>query len=532
MAERYRDLQRPSMLETGLVDDSAVRTAQQLANTFKQFEQTANHFGGQLRQQEGAREGAEAGATGQPNMRTGLRAGTAYGRAYNNAALRSYLVQAEADAEDTATRLEAEAGTDPEKFQATFGKVRDEILKEAEPDTQAALTEMFTRRMSSGTQRIEVARQAEVKAEQRAATAEGLSRGVDAIGQLRASDDPAAAERAEEEEAKLNLLIDGSVADGTISITEGAALKVDAARSIVKQTVVARFARELDNPYGDPIGFIERLREANKTSEALPPDEEAKVGDMLLAELRERNALRAAKESAADNAREIRYREGDRQATSSLLSGQLTQRQLLKLVEDDRLNPSVARSLLNELQAGDPGRSNPRELFSVETNLLQTSEKEIQENAELSWADRSRLIQKRREEAAGWKGSQQAKEGGDRIDRALKIAPGTMRQALSEEEARQRDAALTEWYNLVEALPPEERQAKAINLAEEVTNRVIRGQAQSEAERIRGRIQRMQQDFQQRYPDGLDEDDQPRKDFERMMKQQENALKAAEAKAK
>jgi hypothetical protein len=491
MVERYRDLQRPSMLETGIVDQSSARTMQQLADTFKSFEEKANNGVSLLRTQQGQEEGAQQGATGDPQLRKGLRSLTAYGRAYNNAATRSYLISAEADANDTATRLEGEAGTDPEKFRATFGKVREEILKSSDPALRGALDEMFTQRMSSGYQRIEMARQAEVKSEQRATTAEGITRAVDAIGRLRASDDEESFFRAEEEEAKLGLLIDGAVADGTLSVTEGAALKVDAARAVVKQTVVSRFVRELDNPYGDPIGFIEKLREANKTAEALPPDEEVKLQDSLLAELRERNSLRSAKMTAENNARSLRYLEGDRSATASLLSGRLTQRQLLQMVEADRLDPADARTLLNELQAGDPGNSDPRELFSVETNLLETPEEDIRANASLSWADRSRLIQKRREEAAGWKGTQQAQEGANRIDRALGLAPNTMRAALSEEEARQRDTALTEWYNLVEALPPEERQSKAIELAEQVNSRVIKSNARDEADRVRSRLQRM-----------------------------------------
>lgn len=565
MAERYRDLQRPSVLETGIVQSNAGEAAERLAQTFKQFEQNASAKLGLLRSQQGEQEGAAAGedaakkqknAIGWNNrlvemgvltpeaaakaneqvkaksvLREGLRSTTAYGRAYNNAALRSYVIKAEADAEETAARLEVDSGTDPERFRATFGKVRDEMLKTAEPGMRAALGEVYNRRLGAGLQRIEFARAREVRAEQRSTTSEGIGRAVDRIGQLRATDNPADFAQAEEEQVKLNLLIDGAMADGTLSRTEGEALHLDAAREVVKKTVTARFAREFDSPYGDPVGFIERLREANKNSEALPPEEEAKLQDSLLAELRERNALRNAKEGATSDALRLRWLEGDRTATTALLNGTLTQRQLLQMVDSNNLDPADARTLLNELQSGpSKAHSNPQELFSVETNLLSLDEKEIALNRDLSYADRSRLILKRREEAAGWKGTQQAREGAERIDRALKIVPGITSKGLSPEEARQREQALTEWYSLVDALPPEERQFKAIDLAEQVTTRVIRQQARDDVQGIKERIARWTDEFNEKYPDGAGVE--TTKTFKDRIAKQEKLLRDAEQKAK
>lgn len=529
MAERYRDLQRPSLLETGVVQENAGSAAARLAQTFKQFEAQASDRLGLLRAQQGEQEGAAAGATGKPEIRKGLKATTAYGRAYNNSALRSYIVKAEADAEETAARLEVDAGTDPEKFRATFGRVRDEMLKTAEPGVSAALGELYARRLGAGLQRIEFARAREVRAEQRATTSEGIARAIDRIGQLRSTDDPVAFAEAEEEEVKMTLLIDGALADGSLSRTEAEALHLDAARGIVKKTVVGRFAREFDSPYGDPVGFIERLREANKNSEALPPEEEAKLQDELLAELRERNALRSAREGAFTDSLKMRWLEGDRTATAELLNGTLTQRKLLQMVESNNLDPADARTLLNELQSGpSKAHSDPQELFTVETNLMSIEEKDIATNRALSWADRSRLIQKRRDEAAGWKGTQQAREGADRIDRALGLVPGMSTKTLSAEEARQRDTALTEWYQLVDALPPEERQFKAIEFAEQVTTRVIKQNANAEVEQIKGRIERLKQT----YGDPESMSGKKRKEYDDELRRQETRLREAEQKAK
>jgi hypothetical protein len=498
MAERYQDLQRPTLLETGIVQNNAGSAAVRLAQTFKDFEATTGEFAGALNAQRGAREGDEAGASGKPGLRAGVRAITKYGQAYNNAAIRSYAIKSEADADETAARLETEAGTDPEAFRTGFSKVRDEVLKTAERDARPVLAEIYNRRLAGGIERLTIAQAKEIREEQRATTSEGIGRAVDKIARLRASDDPRVIEELAEEEVKLSLMIDGAVNDGTLSLTEGSALRRDADRSIIKQTVTARFAQEFDNPYGDPIGFIEDLRESNKQSNALPPDEEEKLMDGLMAELRERNALRSARKSASDAAQQARFDEGDRVATASLLSGSLTVPALHRMVESGNLEPSVGRTLYNELTAGDTvgGRSDPAELFRTRLTLLELSEDDIRTNRALSFKDRGDLLLQRRELQNTWRGTQQAREAIGRIDRALGIVEGTNTKLLTEEELRARDQALTEFYDKVDGLPPAERQLKAIEMSDEIVKRVIAGNANVEISRWRQRIEFAQQQFQ------------------------------------
>lgn len=530
MPERYRDLVRPSLVETGVVQSNAGSAAQALAETFKTFERVGSGFLADYSATKGQREGAAAGDSGNPNFRKGARALNIYGKAYNNAALRSYAVKSEVDAEETAARLEEEAANDPEKFRATFGKVRDETLKVAPPEARATLAEIYNRRLGAGTTRLVRAQAQEVRAEQRSSTAEGILRATDKIGQLKASDDPVDAFEAEEEELKLGMLINGAEADGTLSSTEALALRRESTLAVAKNTVVARFVREFDDPYGSPIDFIEQLREANKASEVLPPDEEAKVVDMLFAELRDRNALRSARKTATTAEVQARYDAGDKLATSLLLSDKLSQRKLLSMVDSGDLEPTTARTLMNELETGATRlpKSNQEELFHVETNLLSLEEEDIRSNSELTWADRARLVEKRREEATGWKSTQQAREGSDRIDRALGLAPGMSTKAMTVEEARQRDTALTEWYNLVEALPPAARQGQAIELAEQVTEKVIRSNARSEVAGIRARIDRLIRES----GDPEEMGTAKRKQFDLELKRQQDRLREAEAKAK
>lgn len=527
MAIRYRQLEAPALLDTSHVNTGGAEAAQALAQTFKAFENTAAGLGTELRAKKGAAEGAAAGATGNPEFKRGFKTLTAYGEAYNNSALRSYAVHAEADAEDTSARLEVEAGTDPVKFRATMEAVAASTVKAAPPEARAVLQDIYGKNLAAGLGRVSQRQAVESNKNARADAAEGIARSVDRIAQWRASDDPALAVQADEEEVKMQMLVDGAVRDGTISQVEGAAVHKDAYNEIIKQTVTERFKKELSNPYGDPVKFIRRVQEENKTSEALPPDEEEKLVGSLLSTLREENSLDALGRAQTNAETQARHELGDRTATASLLSGQLSQSQLLKMVESDDLEPSVARTLLNELTSGDTPKSDPKTLFSTETNLLNMSEEDITTERGLTWADRGRLILKRREWASGWRGTQEGREGAERIDRALGLAPGIANALLDDNQKKQRERALTDWYTSVDALPPAERQAKSIAISEEVIGRTIRNTAQTDLQSLQAKrtqlVQRMSTEKLS---------DMARKDLQSYLESIDRKIAEAEKKAK
>lgn len=484
----YRDTVRPALIDTNIPSDGSAEAAQSLANSFKQFERAGMDILGGISAERGRREGAEAGRTGDPAFRTGMASTTVYGRAYNDSATRSYAIRSEAAADDAATRLELEAGNDPEAFKTTFGARRDAVLKEAPPEARVILAEVYDRRMAAGVSRLIEAQGLEMKNQARSDVAEGVQRATDRIGQLRASNDPAQYEQAFEEEIKQDMLIDAAVADGTLSATEGGTLKIAASRAVTKQTVSYRFKNELDNPYGDPVGFIQNLKTVNKTSNALPPEEEDKLVAGLLNDLQEHNALIAAGNRNQNTAQQLRWALGDNDATNAMIEGRLTSNKLSQMLEDDEIDPAVARTLYNELQAGNDKPDDERERFSVETTLLEHTEKEIGENARLSWKTRRELIEKRRQLSTTWRGTQQAKEGADRIDRALGIPSGGLNALLPDAVKKQRETALTAWYDQVDALPEAERQLKAIETAEKITDQVIRGRKNATLEKARKRL--------------------------------------------
>lgn len=493
MPQRYRDLIAPSLVDVAArsTPTGASEAAERLSQSLLSFQRTTSDLGERLSSQAGTRAGEREGAAGAPKFRGNLRALSAYGRAYNDAAMRSYAIKAETDMEDTAARLETEAGTNPDTFREAMTEVRDSVLQEAPEQARTVVSQIYDRRTAQGLARIQSALVKELRDEDRTLVSEQMSRSSEKIAFLRSQDSPEAAAEAEEEQIKLQMLIDAAVGDGTLSESEGRVVRQQTEYGIISATVRQRFQNEINDPYGDPVGFIEDLKEMNRTAEVLPPEEEVKLENELLAELRDRNALRSLRESQADAAAQARHEAGDRLATTGLLAGELTQRDLLQLTANDEITPAVARTLLNELQsaATRPAKSNQETLFHFKTNLLSYTEEEIASERGLTWEDRYKLILERRDEETGWKSTQDAKEAFDRIDRELDIVEGTPLRLLSDAEKRARDRALTELYNRIDVLPPEERQGALMAASQEVIRDVIKNNASIKLERTISNLQ-------------------------------------------
>lgn len=503
MAVQYRQLQAPAELSVGSQDSGGAQKAAALADAFKHFERGVSSFVEPIIAKQGQEAGAAAGmqdafgkkdANGNPvldkdgkpvkDFKRGLLQFNTYSKAYNNAALRSYTIRAQTDAETTAARLQIE-NPDPQAFITKFAAARDAVLKEAPPEAREALNEMYTQRLSAGAQQLTQAQAVARREQGRTDVSEGIQMATDRIGQQLASNDPRQHALADEEQVKLNLMIDGAKNDGTLTPIEAEAVRKQSQKAITQETVTARFRTELDNPYGDPIGFIQRLKEANKTSAALLPAEEEKLVNSLLSDLREHNSLESAKNTAAAAEEEARMEAGDRQATADLLSGQLTQGKLLDMVRKQTLKPATARTLLNELQGGDAGVDDPRAAAMIEIDLLNYTREDILSTPGLKWSTKADLILKLEKQKEGWENQPRAQHARDLIDGALGIIPGTIMAGLTDDQKTQRYQARVAWYDEINALPAAERESKAITVAQDVVGRYIRKNKSAEAQALR-----------------------------------------------
>lgn len=288
----YRDVQGPEALQTGISQSNAGSAAARLSQAFSSFSDTTAEIGATLRSQQGQQEGASAGK--QAKFRHGLSATTAYGEAYNNAALRSYLLEHEADADVTAARLETEAGSDPEKFTATLGEVKKQVMDAADPLARPYLDEAYTKRLTAGAVRIADLRDREIRGQQRVTTSTGVDQAIDRIGRLYRDGDMAGVEA---EKARLEATIAGSIASRTFTPAEAEVLSRKAKVGVASQQVLAEFSKEFDKG-GDPAAFVEDLKKTFDGSEDFTAEEEDYVLKMVEADWKQRSAEQAAAQAA------------------------------------------------------------------------------------------------------------------------------------------------------------------------------------------------------------------------------------------
>jgi hypothetical protein len=485
----YRSLQNPAQVRTDLPSSGAAERAAELGRVFKEFSSEATSVSDTLSSQAGSIAGAAAGATGHPQYRTGLQRFSTYSQAFNNAATGAYAIQAEAFADDTAARLRVEANNDPAHFATTFTAVRDAVVKNAPPQAQAMLTELYNKHLANGLAAISNDQATEIHNTQRQAYDVGVDRQTSRVAILQGSPNPQDQLAAEDEHAKLSALIDGGVNAGLYSKAEAESMHISAMRTITAQVFQTQFDRELNGPDG-ALGAVKlldnfqsahlaNLSDPNATPILSEPEYQKLYADGVT-KLREYNLGIASLKRGDKTAEELRFEAGDKQYTSALLDGTLTERDLSAAVRSGDIRPERATSLRSQMLQG-PGeiKSNPNALFKLHTdpNFLSMTPDEISQIPGISKADALKAVQEVDRRNNSWEGTQNVKNAKLAIGVALKITPGTPSAALSDEQRKAYSEATLDFVNRMNALPPAQRDSSAATVAQDVVKGENRKQA-------------------------------------------------------
>jgi hypothetical protein len=93
----------------------------------------------------------------------------------------------------------------------------------------------------------------------------------------------------------------------------------------------------------------------------------------------------------------------------------------------------------------------------------------------------------------GWQDSNPSQEARRRIDNSLGIVQGIPNPLLTAEIAAKRGEALTAWYDEMALVPPAERDAKALTIADKVINTTTsKFKAKNDVTRLTNRLTRLQ----------------------------------------
>lgn len=432
--------------------------------------------------------GAEAGAAGTPQLKSSF---TLYGRAYNDSAVRAYAMSQYADIEQTMGQFETEAGTDAAKFSAKVDGWRTGALQNVIPEARPFIQQMVQERSQEGLSRITTAARQQQKETVRTQIAAGLDVMAGKASKYFLEGTEESVTKAQATGQAYLDMVDASVADGTFSPKEGQALKDNHLRNSIEWLAAGRLEAEYSLPNGNPVRVIKEIL----ANPAMDDADRQQVSRNLFNRL---NLLQTAdREASARSDAEFKAEAeaADRDLTSLLLRGKLTLGKIDEAVRLRGLNPSRATALAEKLNAG-PGGDDDRERFRVETNLLTYTREEITNNPRLSWATKRALIEKLDSRLGGWQDSNPSQEARRRIDNSLGIVQGIPNPLLTAEIAAKRGEALTAWYDAMALVPPAERDAKALTIADQVINSTTRKfKAKNDVTRLRNRLTRLQKDF-------------------------------------
>lgn len=432
--------------------------------------------------------GAEAGAAGTPQLKSSF---TLYGRAYNDSAVRAYAMSQYADIEQTMGQFEAEAGTDAAKFTAKVDGYRNGALQGVIPEARPFIQQMVQERSQEGLSRITTAARQQQKETVRTQIAAGLDVMAGKASKYFLEGTEESVTKAQATGQAYLDMVDASVADGTFSPKEGQALKDNHLKNSIEWLAAGRLEAEYSLPNGNPVNVIKAIL----ANPALDDGDRQQVARNLFSRL---NLLQTAdKEASARSDAEFKAEAeaADRDLTSLLLRGKLTLGKIDEAVRLRGLDPSRATSLAEKLKAG-PGGDDDRERFRVETNLLTYTRDEIANNPRLSWDTKRALIEKLDSRLGGWQDSNPSQEARRRIDNSLGIVQGSPNPLLTAEIAAKRGEALTAWYDAMALVPPAERDAKALTIADQVINSTTRKfKAKNDVTRLRNRLTRLQKDL-------------------------------------
>lgn len=432
--------------------------------------------------------GAAAGAASAPQLKSNL---TLYGRAYNDSAVRAYAMSQYSDIEQTMGQFEAEAGTDAAKFSAKVDGWRTGAIQGSIPEARPFIQQMVQERAQEGLSRITAAARVQAKETVRTQIAAGLDAMAGKVSKYYTEATPESVAKAQATGQAYLDMVDASVADGTFTPKEGQALKDNHLKNSMEWLAAGRLEAEYSLPNGNPVRVIKDVL----ANPALTDEDRQQLGRNLFQRL---NLLQAADQeasAAADAAFKAEAEAADRDLTSMLLRGKLTVGKIDEAVRLRGLNPSRATALMEKLSAG-PGGDDDRERFRVETNLLTYSRDEIANNPRLSWDTKSALIAKLDARLGGWQDSNPSQEARRRIDNSLGIVQGIPNPLLTAEIAAKRGEALTAWYDAMAQLPPDQRDAQALTIADQVINSTTRKfKAKNDVVRLKNRLTRLQKDL-------------------------------------
>ncbi len=416
------------------------------------------------------KKGKEAGRTdAQGKTSIVLRDGnTLADDAWNEGAMVSHVSAVKLSMTENLTRIASENPKNPEGYHEQAKGFASGML-EGVPEK---LRPMLQDEISTAMLKTKMKLDADLKSFEREKHLANTSEGIDLY---RTEGENAAKEGdqvgAQDALTKALFLTDSLEKSGLLSPGAAKTQRRDIVRDVEDQAIYGAFGRELADGAG--LQYIKRFNSLKSLGDR-DPEYRKKMSQTMVAMIGKSHAIEAAARKKDDDERKDRWRLGEQEIVSLDLEAKLTPEHLKQLVKEDRLDPAIAGKYKKNAMSEAPEFSDGSLKNSIRADLLEFTEFELLTHPDLSMADREKFVLEHRklsEDAGNWRRTQNGTEGARRINQAFGIIKGVDTR-ITEDKARRAGQVMTRFFQETENLPLEEREYKAVEIADRLVKEV------------------------------------------------------------
>lgn len=257
-----------------------------------------------------------------------------------------------------------------------------------------------------------------------------------------------------------------------------------------KEVIMGGFDRAMRQSDRSAVAYIESFRASTDTG--LSPEEQLEVTKSMLAELGRDQSLETTVINHENTLRTERWRIGESQLAFDMLTNQLGPDDVITALAHDRVSPEFARKIEQRAIEGPPF-SDPIQLYQYMLDPTAFEVVDIAFDNTVNADDRLKVLTKRQEvldDQEGWRNSQNGIEGVRRIDNEFGFKGGQNAAFADPARVRRAGRVLTEYYERVESLPPEQRESKAVEIADQLIGSEKTVDKQKQLDAVNKRIEK------------------------------------------
>lgn len=531
----YRSLEAPAEIGTSLPDNGAAMKAHALSQAFAEFGGQRMEEFRELRAHAGEMAGAEAGQTGDPNFKEGLQRLSAYGKAYNNAALGAYILKSQASVDAAASQIRFKANGDPAVFDQLFTAHRDGALAGAPVEARAELARIYNQRHAEiyGTMTYDqLIRQRDAA---KAQYSDGLNNMLSQAAAYYSTGDATDHATGMDLEAQARKLIDGGASpqNNFWTAEEATQMKYESLRKVWLQSTDVALDRALRMGHG-AFAVLQKFQTEHEADLRNPVAGKPLLDEDLYKKAIADFTMRIRSQGAleAENKREGKM---DVEATQKAsyarfmglaALGQTNAAQIGEAVLHNELDPHVAPSILSvQASVKSEPASNERSLAMLyaDPHRRDMTVDEFRHYPGVNSKDALAMYERTQTENKGWQGADRAKQAIERMHGALTPDDGIPMRYHTPAEQRAYLTAHQYWLDEMAKVPPSQREARALPIADEAVKAAQRAIHAENAQTIRDEIDRLQRNHNN--PDYTGQKFNSEADFQQAIQSKQGQLK-------